>query len=169
MFKFSVSFSEGDGKAEAYRGLKHMLDEEYGDWGKVVFASLYKDENGKPRFPCVYGIHVSIAHSDNYGAAAICEAPVGIDVEELTPLDERKKTLLERFFSDEDIEKAKNDPTGREFYRFWTRREAAFKAFADKPFYASDPVKGNDENITTYFQRMAGRDIVFSVAVEKNK
>ncbi len=162
-------FCEGDGKAEAYRTLRRILDEEYGDWGKVVFASLYKDENGKPRFPCVYGIYVSIAHSESYGAAAIAETPIGIDVEEIKPLDEKKKALLERFFANEDISDAKNDPSGREFYRFWTRREAAFKAFADKPFYSADPVKGNEKNIKTYFQRMAGRDIVFSVAAEKSK
>ncbi len=167
MLRFAVSFCEGEGKAEAYRALKRILDSQYGDWGRVLLASLYKDENGKPRFPCVHEIYVSIAHTENYGAAAIADAPVGIDVEELTVLDERKKALLERFFANEDISAAKNDPAGREFYRFWTRREAAFKAFADKPFYAADPVKGNENNINTYFQRMAERDIVFSVAVEK--
>lgn len=167
MLRFGVAFCEQNGRAEAYRTLAGILDEEYGEWGKVLLASLYKDENGKPRFPCVHGIYVSISHSQNYGAAAISDRPIGIDVEELCPLDEKKKAVLDRFFENEDISAAKNDPSGREFCRFWTRREAAFKAFADKPFYASDPVNGNENNITTYFHRMAGRDIVFSVAVEK--
>lgn len=169
MLNFGVTFCEGDGKREAYRTLAGLLERELGDWGKVAYAALYKDENGKPRFPCVYGMFVSIAHTENYGAAAISDKPIGIDVEELTPLDDKKRALLDRFFAEEDITAAKDDETGKEFYRFWTRREAAFKAFADKPFYSADPVKGNEDKITSYFQRMAGRNIVFSVAVEAEK
>ena len=169
MRRFGVSFKEGDGKGEAYRTLEKLLEAELGEWGKVAYAALYKDENDKPRFPCVYGMFVSIAHTENYGAAAISDKPIGIDVEEIQPLDEQKKARLERFFANEDITAAKADATGREFYRFWTRREAAFKAFADKPFYSADPVKGNEDKISSYFQRMAGRNIVFSVAVEAEK
>ena len=130
MLNFGVTFCEGDGKREAYRTLAGLLERELGEWGKVAYAALYKDENGKPRFPCVYGMFVSIAHTENYGAAAISDKPIGIDVEELTPLDDKKRALLDRFFAEEDITAAKDDETGKEFYRFWTRREAAFKAFA---------------------------------------
>ena len=164
MLRFGVSFKEGDGKGEAYRTLEKLLEAELGEWGKVAYAALYKDENGKPRFPCVYGMFVSIAHTENYGAAAISDKPIGIDVEEINPLDEKKKALLERFFANEDISAAKADATGREFYRFWTRREAAFKAFAEVPFYSADPTAGNAAKIMTYFQTAADREIVISVA-----
>ena len=135
------------------------------DFGSV--DNTYKDENGKPCLPDESGLFVSISHTAHFGAAAIASSPVGIDVEEIAPLDEKKKALLERFFANEDISAAQTDPAGREFYRFWTRREAAFKAFADKPFYSADPVKGNEDKISSYYQIMADREIMFSVACKE--
>lgn len=167
MLDYRVSPCEGDGREEAYRVLQALLCERFGERGTELFKGLYKDKNGKPCLPRESGLFVSISHTGDFGAAALADSPVGIDVEELIPLNEKKKALLERFFANEDITAAKADATGREFYRFWTRREAAFKAFADKPFYAADPVLGNEAKIKTYFSTASGRKVVYSIANEK--
>lgn len=166
MLDYRVSPCE-DGKKEAYRLLEALLCERFGERGTELFKGIYKDKNGKPCLPRESGLFVSISHTAHFGAAAIADVPIGIDVEEIKPLDEKKKALLERFFKNEDIQAAQNDSTGKEFYRFWTRREAAFKAFADKPFYSADPVKGNEDKITSYYQIMADREIMFSVACKE--
>lgn len=166
MLDYRVSPCEGDGREEAYRVLQALLCERFGESGRELFSRLYKNEDGKPCLPRESGLFVSISHTDDFGAAALADSPVGIDVEELIPLNEKKKALLERFFANEDITAAKSDATGREFYRFWTRREAAFKAFAEVPFYSADPTVGNADKITTYFQTLYGREIAISVACE---
>ena len=163
MLDYRVSPCE-DGKKEAYRLLEALLCERFGERGTELFKGLYKDKNGKPCLPRESGLFVSISHTAHFGAAALADSPVGIDVEELMPLNEKKKALLERFFANEDITAAKADATGREFYRFWTRREAAFKAFAEVPFYSADPAVGNADKIKTYFQTVADCEIVISVA-----
>lgn len=164
MLEYKVNFAENDGRAEAYRTLEALLCGCLGEKGTELFLGLYKDENGKPCLPDESGLFVSISHTAHFGAAAIASSSVGIDVEEIAPLDEKKKALLERFFANEDISAAQTDPAGREFYRFWTRREAAFKAFAEVPFYSADPTAGNADKIMTYFQTAADREIVISVA-----
>ena len=169
MLSFSVSKCPGRAEETARELLLSLLSDEYGDWGKVLYKQIYKNQNGKPLLPCVYGVYISISHSRNFAAAAIADSPVGVDVEEIRPLTEKNVSVLERYFAGEDTEKARTDPTGEEFYRFWTRREAAFKAYATRPFYTEDPVKGREESISTYIQKFGEFRIALSVACTENK
>lgn len=50
---------------------------------------LEKDEQGKPFFRNHSTLHLSIAHSNGLVAVALCDTPLGIDVEEFFPAQHR--------------------------------------------------------------------------------
>ena len=163
MLKYKVRKCE-DAPATARALLSELLSEAYGEWGAVLERQIYKNQNGKPLLPCVYGVYISISHTRGFAAAAIADAPVGIDVEVVRPLTEKNIAVLDRYFAGENTEAAKTDPSGVAFYTFWTRREAAFKAYATRPFYTEDPVRGREESLTTHVQVFGENVIALSVA-----
>lgn len=78
-------------------------------------------------------LHVSFSHSPNWGAVAISEFPVGIDVEEIKP--GRPWAEMTAFL---DMSKDTPTPTTElEFLQQWTRKEAQFKFQSAS---AKDPV-----------------------------
>ena len=166
MLKYKVRKCE-DSPATARVLLSELLSEAYGEWGAVLERQIYKNQNGKPLLPCVYGVYISISHTRDFAAAAISDVPVGIDVEEVRPLTEKNIAVLDRYFAGENTEAAKNDPSGIAFYTFWTRREAAFKAYATRPFYTEDPVQGREDCLTTHVQTFGARQIALSVACDE--
>ncbi len=85
-------------------------------------------ENGKLVLP---GIHFNISHSDHQVICAFSkEAPLGVDIEKINPIDFKDFTLM---MSKREWEAIKNgkDPL-QTFYRFWTRKESIIKALGLK-------------------------------------
>ena len=87
-------------------------------------------ENGlweKPRLISPEGVHYNLSHSGGWTVIAISDNEVGVDIQQVKPVDMR---LATRFFTDE--EKGQIDAAGegatRLFYRFWTVKEAYLKA-----------------------------------------
>lgn len=68
--------------------------------------------------------HVSFSHSGGYGAAAVGQAPVGIDVEVVRPVDERASRL---FLSDEEQIALRQCTLPHRLLHFWAAKEAAWK------------------------------------------
>ena len=117
--------------------------------GGALFSTLQKDANGKP-FLAGEAPFVSLTHTKGLAAAAWSDSPVGIDAERLRPLAARDRALLRRFFAGErGSVYAARDKSGAAFFRFWTRREAAFKAFGVRPFFEADPVPGHKTKTKT--------------------
>lgn len=139
-----------DASAAARALLRETLVSALGkERGGEAFATLAKDANGRP-FLAGEAPYVSFTHTKGLAAAAWSDAPVGIDAERLRPLTARDRALLRRFFAGErGSVYAARDPSGVAFFRFWTRREAAFKAFGAKPFYGEDPVPGHKTKTKT--------------------
>lgn len=142
--------------------LRALLTARFGAEGETLFAALRKNENGKPLLDG--GLYVSLSHSHGMAAAALASAPVGIDLERILPLTENKQKLLDRFFPGEETQAAKEDPAGVEFCRFWTRREAAFKAFATQPFFVQDPTAGHSAELLTLSVSGEKGDYLLSLA-----
>ncbi len=80
---------------------------------------------GKP-FLSGTPIHFSLSHSGEIAACALCDAPVGIDVETERPL---KEPLLRRCFSEEEqrLILASEYPAAS-FTSLWTQKESYLKA-----------------------------------------
>ena len=109
--------------------------------GDVLVRKLIKDklgvanhlikfsanEYGKPFLENAPHFHYNLSHSGKYIACAISDVPVGIDVEELKPINMR---IAERFFSSGEVEYILSKP-GKEqkeaFYSIWTMKEAYIK------------------------------------------
>lgn len=87
-------------------------------------------ENGlweKPRLLSPKGVFFNLSHSGEWTVIAISDNEVGVDIQQVKPLDMR---LAKRFFAQDEwrqIEEA-GDGATELFYRFWTVKEAYLKA-----------------------------------------
>lgn len=83
--------------------------------------------NGKPEL--ADGPHFNLSHSGGLAAVAICTAmPVGLDIERIRPVE---AGLQDYTFSPAECRQLDLQPDEsrlREFFRYWTRKEAVLKA-----------------------------------------
>jgi phosphopantetheine--protein transferase-like protein len=70
------------------------------------------------------GSWVSISHSHGVAAAAVDDAPVGIDVERVRPIDER---VARHFVSEEEITEMRRCKIPNRVLHWWCAKEAAWK------------------------------------------
>ena len=86
---------------------------------------IEKEPGGKP-FLSGTPIHFSLSHSGEIAACALCDAPVGIDVETERPL---KEPLLRRCFSEEEQRRIlSSEYPAASFTSLWTQKESYLKA-----------------------------------------
>ncbi|WP_150267832.1 4'-phosphopantetheinyl transferase family protein [Paenibacillus tepidiphilus] len=81
---------------------------------------------GKPVLPYA-GMHFNVSHSGEWVVCAIDRCPVGIDVEEIKPID---LGIAERFFSADEYKALLTEPADRQiemFYELWTLKESYLK------------------------------------------
>ena len=80
---------------------------------------------GKPRL-AESRYHFSLSHSGRYAACALCEGPVGLDIQVQRPADER---FLQRFFSSDEQHFVRTSMDSQAaFCEVWTRKESYLKA-----------------------------------------
>jgi len=89
-------------------------------------ASIKRTDRDKPIFTSL-PLFFSISHTDGLACSALCESPVGIDIEWIDR-ERRIDAVSERFFSPEErhiIDSA--DDRYRAFFALWTKKEAFAK------------------------------------------
>ncbi|NRF98099.1 4'-phosphopantetheinyl transferase family protein [Paenibacillus dendritiformis] len=82
---------------------------------------------GKPELASEHRLFFNISHSGEWIACAVHDTEVGIDVEQIKPID---LSVARRFFSAEEVEQLeKEPPEGRLklFYDLWTLKESYVK------------------------------------------
>lgn len=80
---------------------------------------------GKPRLT-ESRYHFSLSHSGRYAACALCDGPVGLDIQVQRPADER---FLQRFFSSDEQHFVRTSMDSQAaFCEVWTRKESYLKA-----------------------------------------
>ena len=86
-------------------------------------------EYGKPYIPELPEYHFSISHSGLYAAIGVSKAPIGFDVETISPID---LAVAKRFFAGEEyayvMEPESIPKRWIRFYRIWTLKESYVKA-----------------------------------------
>ena len=92
-------------------------------------------ELGQPVTDC--GLFVSIAHSGDHIVCAASEKPIGIDIEQLRPMDlaitrhvctgEENRYVFGREPNPEDLKRCEDQQTLIRFFEVWTGKEAYFK------------------------------------------
>lgn len=97
--------------------IKKILTDEY----KIKNPVIECDEKGKPY---VLGgkIHISISHSGDRVFCAADSKPIGVDIEEIKPINLK---IAEKIATDEELEFIGEDINN--FYEVWTAKEAYFK------------------------------------------
>jgi len=105
-----------------YLLLKEALRKVY---GLVENPRIGRGKNGKPFLPDHPGIHFNFSHCPKAAACAVSDRPVGIDVEEIVPVDwEVARSVL----SDAELADVRaSDEPDVAFARDWTRMEAYAK------------------------------------------
>lgn len=93
---------------------------------KIDFLLFTYNEYGKPALADYPDIHFNLSHSGNLVVCAVDSSPVGIDIEEIQPID---LTIAQSFCSQEELSllAAKEDKL-RCFYDLWTIKESYVKA-----------------------------------------
>lgn len=93
-----------------------------------MLPKMIWSEQGKPQFVDLL-LHCSISHTDTGAAAIISDVPIGIDLQMIALVSERR---LERVCCDEELVDFRWAMTPKEqnlfFTRIWTAKEAVSKA-----------------------------------------
>lgn len=83
-------------------------------------------EFGKPYLLDYPDIHFNISHSGEYVVCAVCDIPIGIDIQEIKPYNPNVAKKICLPFELKQIEQSTDKAS--EFIKLWTRKEAALKA-----------------------------------------
>lgn len=89
--------------------------------------SFSVNENGKPFLSAHPQIHFNISHTGDRVAFAMDDASIGIDIEQIKPVDLK---LADRFFHVEEkayILSCPAEHRDRAFYEIWTKKESFIK------------------------------------------
>jgi len=119
-----VRFEDAIRAAVAEVLIKYIVMVKVGD----VDSVFDKNEFGKPFLKDRLDFHFNISHSGKWVICAIDSTPIGIDIEEVLPID---LSIAAVFFTDEEYQEIL-DRTGDErlfyFYELWTLKESYLKA-----------------------------------------
>ncbi|WP_281237366.1 4'-phosphopantetheinyl transferase family protein [Bacillus safensis] len=83
--------------------------------------------NGKPVVRQLPSFHFNLSHSGDWVVCAVDDAPVGIDIEEIKPID---LAIAKRFFSADEYQDLLSQPAERQeayFFHLWSMKEAFIK------------------------------------------
>jgi len=88
-------------------------------------AAYFVDANGKPRL-AGSKLNFNLSHSGTYAACAICDRPVGVDVELEVEIE---LDIARKFFHPDEYRHiaGSDDPT-KSFFKYWVLKESYLKA-----------------------------------------
>lgn len=81
--------------------------------------------HGKPYLPDYPNVHFNISHSGQFVACAVCDRPVGLDIQKVRPYD---PAVAHRVCSIAELaEIERSDDAALTFTKLWTQKEASLK------------------------------------------
>ena len=78
---------------------------------------------GKPFLAAISHLHFNISHAGRYVACAVDDVSVGVDIEQIKPIEQK---IAERFFTLDETMYIMADFLPR-FYEIWTKKESQIK------------------------------------------
>ncbi len=109
--------------------LRYALHEHFGLTGNEIVLGY--TQKGKPYLQNHPQIHFNSSHSHDLVLIGLSEkGSLGVDVEQIIPLDDEEELAIYHFSANEyssykKLKRRSNDA----FYKFWTAKEATLKAF----------------------------------------
>ncbi|MFF2889705.1 4'-phosphopantetheinyl transferase family protein [Paenibacillus sp. NPDC057967] len=110
-----------------------------------------KNEYGKPSLVSHGSFHFNVSHSGEWVAVFVSQAPVGIDVEEIKPID---MNIAESFLSEREYQRLMSYNHGERlphFYELWTLKESYIKCKGEGlsiPLHSFSIMVNEDRSIT---------------------
>lgn len=96
------------------------------------------DSYGKPYLINFPQIHFNISHSKGFVVCAVCDTPVGVDVQKITRYS---PAIAKRICNDDELLRLINSSAqDSDFTKLWTRKESALK------LYGTGIAQGNIKN-----------------------
>ncbi len=117
----------------AYGLLQLALQEAYG-WDGL--PELIYGSKGKPEFARHPDVQFSISHTGGAALVGLSEKPLGVDVEQIRPLNPRVQQRL-----------AASGETAEQYYENWVRYEAAVKRRGGGVSSHRDPQEGQEAQL----------------------
>ena len=133
--KTAIHIWVGDAKASHEETLMYILKKYF----NKQLPPLSKTPEGKPYFPD-FPLHFNLSDTGGYLAIAFSwQSPVGIDIEQIRPVDEML-SLIANYFSPKEQAYVKAQDSLIRFWEIWNRKEAVCKALGvglqnDLPFW----------------------------------
>lgn len=95
------------------------------EWCCVTPESIAFDikEHGKP-YAKDLAVEFNISHSGNIVMCAVSNSPIGLDIEEIRPVD---ISVIKRVCNNDELKYALQDNSYKRFFEIWTFKEAYFK------------------------------------------
>lgn len=91
----------------------------------VSLQKITVDSCGKPYLKNFPQVFFNISHSEGYIACAVCDSPVGIDIQKITPFN---YVVAKKICTEEELSQILNSPDqDSEFTKLWTKKEAVLK------------------------------------------
>ncbi|ANQ49184.1 4'-phosphopantetheinyl transferase superfamily protein [Flammeovirga sp. MY04] len=158
--------------------LKHCLSKHLNIPPKQISFSYSK--NGKPYLSSIYGASVffNLSHSNGYFVVGISNKELGVDMEPITKLDEKK---LKWFLSPQELKEVESitDENQRKMslFKLFTMKEAFIKA-TDKSFVLSDfsfwfvdnewKLQVEDTHSWKFDTKMIGNEITIAICYQED-
>ncbi|MFS0655877.1 4'-phosphopantetheinyl transferase family protein [Bacillus sp. 179-C3.3 HS] len=105
--------------------VRHIISDKYAmPIDQIAFET---EENGKPFVSQIDSFHFNLSHSGDWVVCAVDAAPVGIDIEEMKPID---LAIAKRFFSPDEYADLLSQPAEKQeayFFQLWSMKEAFIK------------------------------------------
>ena len=109
----------------ALQALAALLDQAH-----VSPLPITREAGEKPCFIGGTTHHFNLSHTPSLVAAALADAPVGIDVERMGK-ERNEAAIVRRFFDTRERALWEANPTRECFYALWTKKEAAAKLYGE--------------------------------------
>lgn len=106
--------------------VRHLLWREF----QIPYtAKIAYGPHGKPYLADYSDVHFNISHSGQYVACAVCDRPVGIDIQEMAAYHPEVTTSVCNLKEMAQLNASKEP--AKEFVRMWTKKEAFVKLTGD--------------------------------------
>ncbi|MEO4052748.1 4'-phosphopantetheinyl transferase superfamily protein [Solibacillus sp. CAU 1738] len=106
--------------------LRHSLKKNFGiTHDQIQFTN---NQYGKPNLKNFDQIHFNLAHSGDWVVCVVSDAPIGIDVEQITTID---MGIAKAYFTSREYKDILSQPKDKQiqyFYKLWTLKESYVKA-----------------------------------------
>ena len=163
-YAFCPNFDDTGIHGKAYEMVRELANKEFGP----IITDIDKTEWGKPFFASDGTLKMSISHTDDFVAVAVCRgAEIGIDAERIHFYDDK---IIKCFYSEQELTwRDSGENQDKKETIIWTRKEAYCKCVGEGITF-ENLKRDTTEDCAEYIQQSVTVDkYIISICKEKRK